>query len=396
MNKITVIDCICGSGKTSWAIQFMNKQIDDRFIYITPFLDELTRVIKSSERIFTQPNEKKGKGTKTNHFMNLLKEGDDICSTHSLFKGLKPGVKELIKEQEYILILDEVMDVVEQVPISKRDMSLLLNDKIIMEDENHKVHWIDESYNGEFLKFKYMIQNGDCYISNGSMILWTFPCEIFKAFKEVYILTYMFDGQIQRYYYDINNMEYEYKSIKSISQNVYGLTNYTKSDMSKIKELIDIYNGNLNDIGNESTAFSVSWLNRADGTPKIKRIKDNTYNYFGNILNSKSKDNMFTTFKEYRIKLQGKGYTKGFVEWTARSTNEYKHKTNLAYLCNLYYNPMLKRFFIDKDVTIDEEYWALSCLIQWIFRSAVRDNKPINIYIPSSRMRNLLEKWLNS
>jgi len=35
-------------------------------------------------------------------------------------------------------------------------------------------------------------------------------------------------------------------------------------------------------------------------------------------------------------------------------------------------------------------------MLQWIFRSSIRDNKPINIYIPSSRMRNLLVKWLNN
>ena len=44
---------------------------------------------------------------------------------------------------------------------------------------------------------------------------------------------------------------------------------------------------------------------------------------------------------------------------------------------------------------IEENKYALSYLIQWLFRSAIRDDKPINIYIPSRRMRELLISWLN-
>ena len=48
-----------------------------------------------------------------------------------------------------------------------------------------------------------------------------------------------------------------------------------------------------------------------------------------------------------------------------------------------------------KGVSVDEDTWALSELIQWVFRSAIRENKEINVYIPSERMRNLLVEWLN-
>ena len=80
----------------------------------------------------------------------------------------------------------------------------------------------------------------------------------------------------------------------------------------------------------------------------------------------------------------------------ARATNEYKHKKNLAYCINVFNNPVLNSFFINKGVTIDEDTYALSELIQWVFRSQLRDNKPINIYIPSERMRNLFIDWLNN
>lgn len=390
---ITVVDSPCGTGKTSWAIQFIDNDFKDRFIYITPFLDEIERVKNNTGAIFKDPDKKKGKGSKTNHFLELLKNGEDICSTHALFRNIEEGMKETIKEKEYILILDEVMDVVEQLEISKDDINLLLNNDVISVDEEFKVSWINDTYKGKFNKYKYMIKNGDVYLYNNAMILWTFPCDIFKAFKHVYILTYMFNGQVQRYYYDLNKLEYEYKSVVC-KEGKYELVDYFKADVSKYKDLINIYEGKLNDIGNETYAFSVSWLGRNKNTQVMKRIKDNTINYFKHIIKSKSEYNMWTTFEDYKNTLKGERYTKGFVECNARATNEYKHKTTLAYLCNRYYCPVIKNFFIDKGVPIDEDCWALSELIQWMFRSQVRENNPIDIYIPSKRMRVLLKEWL--
>ena len=46
-------------------------------------------------------------------------------------------------------------------------------------------------------------------------------------------------------------------------------------------------------------------------------------------------------------------------------------------------------------IRVEEDQYALSELIQWIFRSALRDNKEITLYIPSKRMRKLLENWIN-
>ena len=50
----------------------------------------------------------------------------------------------------------------------------------------------------------------------------------------------------------------------------------------------------------------------------------------------------------------------------------------------------------------DGDMWALQEMLQFIFRSRLRGNenvktledREINLYIPSKRMRNLLEDWL--
>ena len=62
----------------------------------------------------------------------------------------------------------------------------------------------------------------------------------------------------------------------------------------------------------------------------------------------------------------------------------------------LFLNPIIKQFFIDKGVSVEEENFALSEMLQWIWRSAIRNNEKINIYIPSKRMRDLLLNWLDN
>ena len=54
-----------------------------------------------------------------------------------------------------------------------------------------------------------------------------------------------------------------------------------------------------------------------------------------------------------------------------------------------------KRFYCNHGVEVDDDMYALSTMVQWIWRSAIRDGKEIFIYIPSRRMRELLIDWIN-
>jgi len=39
--------------------------------------------------------------------------------------------------------------------------------------------------------------------------------------------------------------------------------------------------------------------------------------------------------------------------------------------------------------------YALTELIQWVWRSRIRKGEPITVYLPSMRMRRLFEEWLH-
>ena len=56
--------------------------------------------------------------------------------------------------------------------------------------------------------------------------------------------------------------------------------------------------------------------------------------------------------------------------------------------------PQIIDYFRSGNVIVDQDQWALAELIQWVWRGSIRKGKPMNLYIPSKRMRDLLENWL--
>jgi hypothetical protein len=105
---------------------------------------------------------------------------------------------------------------------------------------------------------------------------------------------------------------------------------------------------------------------------------------------------MWTTFKDYQPKIKGDGVSsKNFIAINARATNDFADKRYLAYVVNRYLHPSFLQFFAQQDIHVNQDNFALSELVQWIWRSAIRNGEKIYIYIPSERMRGLLQNWLD-
>jgi hypothetical protein len=113
--------------------------------------------------------------------------------------------------------------------------------------------------------------------------------------------------------------------------------------------------------------------------------------------------------KNIKSLLRGIGYGKDnthFVPFNIRATNKYQHKRALAFLYNVFPHFNITQYFNIKGnprgIGIDEEAYALSHLIQWIWRSSIRrqdlpkEEREIHLYLPSSRMRKILLEWLDS
>lgn len=393
---LKVVDAGCGVGKTTAMINYINKDKDNnKFLYITPFLTEVERVKNACKnKNFQEPAELP---TKTEDLLRLVEKGYNIVSTHALFKKLTDKVLDLTQFNDYILIIDEAADVLEEIDITKNDLKTIITEYTTI-DDNNTVHWNEwnNDYEGRFEDYKNMIQMGGVKAHRSDTgevvsLVWAFPISIFESFKEVYILTYMFNGQ---------KAYYEYNKVNIIQMYVKDFQLTTKPQIYNYEEqkklITVIEDEKLNAIGNNRGSLSMSWFSRNAKTALMKQLQNNINNFFKNIVKGTPiNQKLWTTFKEYSDVVKGKGYTNAFVPINIRATNDYKESTAVAYIANRYMKPTLKHFFEVSGIEVDEDTYALSELIQFIYRSAIRDGKPITVYIPSKRMRELLINWIN-
>ena len=384
---------MCGTGKTIQIINYINQNPDKKYLFITPFLTEIERIKKSCPNLkFEEPPVF---GNKIQGLKYLLNKQKNIVSTHSLFRSFDQSVLDLTKFYDYTLIMDEVADIVEVVDATKSDIKLILEEYVSI-DPNGKVHWTDDTYSGKFDCYKEMCELDSMYFygnpKSGGAFIWMIPKQVFDSFKETFVLTYMFDYQLQKYYYDYNNIKYD-KYYLLDDKLICGSLDYNGN---KYKNLITVCdNHKMNKIGDDYYSLAMGWYKRNKTTVLINELRKNICNYFVNITKTKSKNNLWTTFKEYKTSLKGNGYSKGFAWLNIRAVNEYSNKIAIAYVVNRFMNPIIKNFFEQNGICINEDGYALSELIQFIFRSAVRNGKKVDVYIPSRRERELLLGWLN-
>ena len=83
-----------------------------------------------------------------------------------------------------------------------------------------------------------------------------------------------------------------------------------------------------------------------------------------------------------------------FVACSIKATNKYSDRHLCLYCVNRFLQPQIADFYEKRGFPIDEDVYALSEMIQWIWRSAIRKGEPITVYIPSERMRKLFLDWL--
>lgn len=156
--------------------------------------------------------------------------------------------------------------------------------------------------------------------------------------------------------------------------------------ISKIPSIHILENEKLNYLCKDKYTFSRKWFYDDKNKKDLIQLQKHVVNYFHNICHAKSSECLWTTFDETFSLVVGKekGFKKGFISLNDENVTDRKY---LAFICNLFY-PTNERFFINED------NYALSEMLQFIWRSAIRDGKEIWVYVPSVRMRNLLKQWI--
>lgn len=404
---IEVVQGPMGSGKTQFAIQEMAFR-HRSFIYVTPYISEVERVCRELDKYdvqYQQPTVGGNNKNKSASFRELLTQGASIVTTHSLFDRLDEKTLSLIGGYEYDLYLDEVFDVVNTIDdISPDDLALLLNKHTCEVDEDDKVVWLDEEYDGKFNKLKNMCNLGEVYKYSNKLLVYNFPIKVFDKMKEVKLFTFGFEGQVQYGYYKFYKKKMEFYTVQQdeVIPCWYNKKEYDRDKMiqgfSEVMDKIHIYDGKLNFDKEESKRFPLSStaIQRyiKNGGGELKAVQNSLYSYFrNNEPKVKTSELLWTTLKPAKSYLKGKGYTKGFIPLNLRATNDYDDRVKLAYVFDKYFNPIQKNFLSKKGIKLDQDRFALVELLQWVFRSRIRRGEEIWLYIPNYRMRNLLENW---
>lgn len=398
---VYIIDEMMGRGKTSAAINYVNRSDPDkRFLFVVPYLTECDRIAAAcTGREFKQPLRE---GGKLNNIKALFREHRNIVATHVLFQMLDQDALDLIQEQHYTLIMDEVADVASQIKITQYDMKNIL-DKYGHIGEDRRLYW-DDAYSGVFDGYREIIESGRVYAYSDNFWVHFCPVELFLAFDDIYVMTYMFKDQMHRCYFDLNGITYERIYVNGDSPETYCFSDTPRPpEPLDYRRLIRIEpSEKLNRIGDEYHDLSKSWYRRNTGSNSMVVLKNNTLNFFRNYAKTPAGLNLWTTFGEDDVThvdwfkvLSGGGYARSGLACVAKGTNDYRDRVSLAYLVNRFPQTNIYNFVTSAGIELDRDRFALSEMIQWIWRSAIRDGREIYLYIPSRRMRTLLEGWLD-
>ena len=401
-STIKIRDYPCGSGKTTSMIEGFQR--DRKYLVIVPLLSEVERVIRCSKSIpFQQPSANDNQASnKTESLEGLVLQGENIVSTHSLHERLVPlARKGLLKD--YDIIIDEVPEVVKSVT-SKSKTSIeefyvntgyMSVDALTGQVRPTQKWWslrddVDDTLSTKILSYA---DTGCLYLLDGHFFIWAMPRELLTAGMTTTILTYKSQGSVLSSYLrklsvpvEVANDNQLEASFRSNAREL-----ITIKDIPSVSRLSLSYTGQLAGMSNANYCRSI-----------VNALK----NLRGRQLKDVPLENILITCnKKAWYKNENKNLAGPFASgsklfkgtnWVAnktRGTNDYDNCSHLIYLHDQHINPLVGRWLEDNSTSFDDAY-ALTELIQWVWRSRIRKGEPITLYLPSPRMRGLMEDFL--
>ena len=442
---ITVWDALMSSGKTTKIIDYMIAEsksnslmtIDNElFMYCSPYLDEAHRIAATVSEgeaqtpklnedgsyayldepqaalQFKHPNNKNKDGSKVAGLMSLIGARHNVVSTHTLLNGLKPETLEQCKD--YTLVIDEALVAYEQdttLPIATVKQYLEINILSLKEDgytlQFHRENFgryvtddpnYDPTKNTELEQFARDCDLGLLYMFS-SKVIRKFDANILNKFKKVIIMTYMFKGSMFDLLLQQSGLEVEIEYFgKRVEDFRHLITINQDKKMNKVGDYGVDAKGNKH-----LQKFTLTSNHYKKDRAKDSEVSKKLYNHLYNMWQQREKINperrLWTSFSlDKAIISKGKGKTNRYgskwIAFNTKATNNYSQADHLAYLVNVFIDSNFIKASSADDIKLSQDHYALSTLLQWLFRSAIRNNQPIDLYIPSERMRNLLEQWL--
>lgn len=435
-----------GTGKSTWVIMSIKGNPKNRYIVVVPTLDEIKRYENGLKDIngLVSLHETDNKRSKKERFDSALEHSSVILITHALFENyLNEESFELIEQGGWRLIMDEVVTAFEQAKATHIDISGLCNVGVLKAEnvkegiqrfvpEPEKLHFYknagNDSVSGRQKELLKQSEIRDLYgvtTKDSHKQYYTFSLQERRltVFKEITILTYPFLDTDLHYWFQVKGIEFKHLELLKLKEtgklSDFVLQehsgNYTGKKFKNYIEFLDVPpKRGKNIYGLQPNHFSATSMDTVFNSKTKKKehlvaqndIRNDLRNLFrnqrGNMV--EPDDFMFACKKESMVTFRDsqRSLTKKFigddtfVPFNERATNKYSDKHHLAYLYNVFAFPPVKHTVKVFGLYYDEDRYALYVLIQWIWRSAIRKGEKIKLYLPSIRMRRILEDWLNT
>ena len=225
------------------------------------------------------------------------------------------------------------------------------------------------------------------------MFIWALPECILSAGNSVTVMTYKAEGSMLLAYLDKLGLLFEVSNDNHLEEDFRAKAAelITIEDIGALSKLKLTYSGQEKGISSSSYYSKVARSLKNLKERKLVGVDINS------ILITSKKDAWLKASNDNQPKpgVFAKNSRLKDANWianTTRGTNDYMHCSHLIYLYDQNINPVVARWLGDSSRAFNEAY-ALTELIQWVWRSRVRKGEPITLYLPSPRMRRLFEEW---
>ena len=426
---VEILDSIMSSGKTTAIIDWMDKNPQEKYIYVSPNLSEVVdRIPNSSKLDFISPSVDEFNSTKLEHLNSLLLEGKHICCTHKLYLSMNNFSMDLIASRGYTVILDEEIDVMQSYKgYSFKDVQWLMKEGYIKQNESDgSVDWIkdDELLNSSDHRYFYcknLCDKKALYLTRfdinsvkakSVMMVTQIPIRLLECAKRVIVLSYLFKGSILDCFLKLKGFEVKdftdvtvenkrpsyFKDLITVvppeDLKNFNLTSYwwehkstEKDGISKVQNYI-LRNARKYSNGDNRLVCWTIPKDRAKGVSTASKTTK-LVNPVGYVFSKEKIEDENNEDKTKTVK------TPCWLAQNTRATNNFAHKTVMIHCYNRYPLQDIASYLEDYNCKLDDDVFALSELLQWAYRGCVRKNQHMTLCIGSKRMYDLFQNWIN-
>jgi len=398
--QIEVLDALPGSGKTYAILEYISKNKEMPWLYITPMLSELDDRIPVMQDKFDLKfmiPEKDNLRPKASQVLDALKEGKHIACTHELTMHF---TKEHIKEislQGYNVVCDEELNLIEAFKLGKEDFKFLYSHNLLSKDLDNfgKMSFLDQEmgYDAKYGQVKKLCDRGCLYGAkdNDNMLVTYLSPDLILAAKRFILLTYNFGGSVMNAFLGLHKITHSYLDIPLYRSNL-----KNKQELIDLIEFVEPLSVKKFLEGQTNYNLSSSWWERDIKNKNINHEKvRKLLGSLPRILKIPSNEVFYTLPVESYSKVKYPNVPEvNLLSFNIRATNEYAHKSYAIHALNIFCNVTVSSYLKGYGYIVDEDAYALNTAIQWLFRGRLRNREKMKVTFLSARMNAVFKEWL--